>query len=181
MREAPRFAGLIVPQPAEARSCRCSHGRIFCSLTPFWGVSRTMPPRVFRNPGTAYGPRDLTAASQTVVLEERYVTHAVNGDRSTFGVEGFRGEAVGTEAAATPWKRTRLSMGQASTDSAGCLVSRDRWSCDIGLLSQLPNLEPCEPRGRNGDELAAMVSLLRVRWGGGVDVSKARNVWRLAF
>jgi hypothetical protein len=31
---------------------------------------------------------------------ERYVTHAVNGDRSTFGVEGFRGEAVGTEAAA---------------------------------------------------------------------------------
>jgi hypothetical protein len=28
---------LIVPQPAEARSCRCSHGPIFCSLTPFWG------------------------------------------------------------------------------------------------------------------------------------------------
>ena len=109
------------------------------------------------------------------------MTDAVNGDRSTFGVEGFRGEAVGTKAAATPWKRTRLSMGQASTDSAGCLVSRDRWSCDIGLLSQLPNLEPCEPRGRNGDELATMVSLLRVRWGGGVDVSKARNVWRLAF
>ena len=57
-------------------------------------------------------------------------------------------------------------MGQASTDSAGCLVSRDLWSCDIGLLSQLPNLEPCEPRDRKGDEqLAAMVPLLRVRWG----------------
>ena len=27
--------------------------------------------------------------------EERYVTHAVNGDRSTFGVEGSRGETVG--------------------------------------------------------------------------------------
>ena len=77
--------------------------------------------------------------------------------------------------------RERVCLWVRSTDSAGCLVSRDRWSCDIGLLSQLPNLEPCEPRGRNGDELATMVSLLRVRWGGGVDVSKARNVWRLAF
>jgi hypothetical protein len=109
------------------------------------------------------------------------VTHAVNGDRSTFGVEGFRGEAVGTEAAATPWKRTRLSMGQASTDSAGCLVSRDRWSCDIGLLSQLPNLEPCEPRGRNGDELAAMVSLLRVRRGRRCRRVEDTCVRRLAF
>jgi hypothetical protein len=78
-------------------------------------------------------------------------------------------------------RERRLSMGQASTDSAGCLVRSGLWSGDIELLSQLPNLEPCEPRGRNGDELAAMVSLLRVRWEGGVDVSKARNVWRLAF
>jgi hypothetical protein len=71
-------------------------------------------------------------------------------------------------------------MGQASTDSAGCLVSRDRWSCDIGLLSQLPNLEPCEPRGRNGDELRRWFPA-PVRWGGGVDVPKARNVWRLTI
>ena len=34
----------------------------------------------------------------------------------------------------------------------------------IRMLSLLPNLEPCEPRGRNGDEqLAAMVLLLRIR------------------
>jgi hypothetical protein len=60
-----------------------------------------------------YGPRDLTAASQTVVLEERYVTHAVNGDRATFGGEGFRGEAAGTETSLRRWFPCSASDGEA--------------------------------------------------------------------
>ena len=67
---------------------------------------------------------------------------------------------------------------RASIDSAGCLVRRGLWSGDIGLVA---SLEPCEPRGRNGDMLAAMVPCSTSDGEGGVDVSKARNVWRLAF
>jgi hypothetical protein len=51
----------------------------------------------------------------------------------------------------------------------------------IRLLSLLPNLKPCEPRGRDGEEqLEAMVSLLRVRGEVGVGVDDT-NVRRLAF
>ena len=72
-------------------------------------------------------------------------------------------------------RERRLSMGQVSTASAGCLMSRGLWSGDIRLLSQLPNLEACQPRGRKGDEqLAAMVPLLRPDGEGSVDVSKTR-------
>jgi hypothetical protein len=52
----------------------------------------------------------------------------------------------------------------------------------IRLLSLLPNLEPCEPPGRDGDEqLEAMVSFLRVRWERRCGRLDDTNVRRLAF
>jgi hypothetical protein len=87
-----------------------------------------------------------------------------------------------TGAAPRHGRERRLSMGQVSTTSAGCLMSRGLWSGDIRLLSQLPTLEACQPRGRKGDEqLAAMVPLLRARWGRQCRRVEDTNVRRLAF
>src|SRR4249919_583843 len=69
------------------------------------------------------GDRDAFARER-VSHAEPYVARAVTGDRSTSGVEGFTGETVGREQPPHHGGERRLSIGQASTDSAGCMVIR---------------------------------------------------------
>jgi hypothetical protein len=76
---------------------------------------------------------------------------------------------------------TSAAITAAERYSAGCRGEAAAWSGDIRLLSQLPDMEPCEPPAEMSRAACGDGSLLRVRSGWRCRRVEDTNVRRLAF